>query len=147
MSLADKVKTGTYNFVSLIAKMILLESSLSVSFADKTQYFSHLGFNFTLQFINCLSSDLQKLLKYFNDTAIVAFFRIPLALFGADWATVFPNKLALFFYTGMAKSKSSTSYIVVPSIFVIPLVNGAQFVNDTCVAGTAVTKISPFTKM
>ena len=36
-------------------------------------------------------SDLQQLLKYFDSTAIVAFFRIPLALFGAGWAAVFPN--------------------------------------------------------
>ena len=47
----------------------------------------------------------------------------------------------------MTKSKSSESSIVVPSIFVIHLVNGAQFLNDTCVAGAAVTVISPCTKM
>ena len=47
----------------------------------------------------------------------------------------------------MTKSKSSASYIVVPSIFVIYLVNGAQFLNATCVAGTAETVISPFTRM
>ena len=34
----------------------------------------------------------------------------------------------------MTKSKSSASSIVVPSILVIPLVNGAQFLNATCVA-------------
>ena len=34
-------------------------------------------------------SDLQKLLKYFNDTAIVVSFRITSALFGLDWAAVF----------------------------------------------------------
>ena len=33
----------------------------------------------------------------------------------------------------MTKSKSSASSIVVPSSFVIGLVNGAQFLNDTCV--------------
>ena len=42
----------------------------------------------------------------------------------------------------MNKSKTSASSIVVPSIFV----NGAQFVNATCVAGAAVTVISPLTK-
>ena len=47
----------------------------------------------------------------------------------------------------MTKSKSSASSIVVPSIFVIHLVNGAQFLNDTCIAGTAVTVTSSFTKM
>ena len=47
----------------------------------------------------------------------------------------------------MTKSKSSASSIVVPSIFAIHLVSGAQFFNDTCVAGAAVTVISPLTKM
>ena len=47
----------------------------------------------------------------------------------------------------MTTSKSSASYIDVPSIFVIHLVNGAQFVNATCAAGAAVTVILPFTRM
>ena len=42
----------------------------------------------------------------------------------------------------MTKSKFSASSIVAPSIFVIHLVNGAQFLNTTCVAGAAVTVIS-----
>ena len=33
----------------------------------------------------------------------------------------------------MTRSKSSASSIVIPSIFEIHLVNGAQLVNDTCV--------------
>ena len=45
----------------------------------------------------------------------------------------------------MTKSKSSASCIVDPSIFVINLVNGAQFVNATCVAPAAMTVISPLT--
>ena len=48
----------------------------------------------------------------------------------------------------MPKSKFSASSIVVQSIFVIHLVNGAQFFfNATCVSGTAATAISPLTKM
>ena len=47
----------------------------------------------------------------------------------------------------MNKSKSSALYFVVPSMFVINLVNGAQFLNTTCVAGAAVTVISPLAKM
>ena len=47
----------------------------------------------------------------------------------------------------MTKSKSSASSIVVPSIFVMHLLNGAHFLNATCVAGAAVTIISPLTKM
>ena len=40
--------------------------------------------------INGISSDL-KLLKYFNGTVIVSFFRILLACFGLGRASVFPN--------------------------------------------------------
>ena len=47
----------------------------------------------------------------------------------------------------MTKSKALVSPIVIPSIFVIDLVNGSQFLNTNCVAGAAVTIISPFTKM
>ena len=67
---------------------------ISAPAADKTQHFVHLSFNSILQLINDISSDLQKLLKCFNDTAIVAFFRI---LF-AQSASVFPNNLALYWY-------------------------------------------------
>ena len=47
----------------------------------------------------------------------------------------------------MTKSKSSASYIVVSSIFVIRVANGAQFLNATCVGGAPTTVISPVTKM
>ena len=73
--------TGTYNFVSLTVKIILLElaSLLSAPDAVKAQYFDRLSFNYILQLTNGISSDLQKLLKYFNGTAVVTFFRILLA--------------------------------------------------------------------
>ena len=77
MSLADKVTTGTYNFVSLIVKIILAlifsSTLLSLPAADKTQYFVYLSFNSTLQLINEISSNLEKLIKYFNGAAIVSF--------------------------------------------------------------------------
>ena len=38
----------------------------------------------------------MKLLKYFNGTVIVAFLKILSAWFGASWATVFLNNLALY---------------------------------------------------
>ena len=50
-----------------------------------------MSFNSTLQLINGISSDLQKLIKYFNGTAIVAFLEIPFA----PSASVFSNNLAL----------------------------------------------------
>ena len=72
--------------MSLIVKIILSESillRLSLPPTDKTQYFVYLSFNSTLQLISGISSGLQKLLKYFNGAAIVAFFRTALAAFGA----------------------------------------------------------------
>ena len=48
----------------------------------------------------------------------------------------------------MTKPKSSVSSIAVaPSIFVIHLLNRAQFVNAYCVAGAVVTVTSPLTKL
>ena len=47
----------------------------------------------------------------------------------------------------MTKSKLSASSTVVPSIFVLHLVNRAQFLNATCYAGAAATAISPVTKI
>ena len=65
---------------------------LSLAPAEKTQYFVHLSFSSTLQLINGISSDLQKLLKYF----IAAFLQIPFATFDVGWATVFYNNLVLY---------------------------------------------------
>ena len=92
--------TGICSFVSLIVKikLLALASSLilfSLPVTIKTPYFVHVSFSSTLQLINGVSSNLQKLLKYFNGTAIVAFLKIPLVAFGAGLATVFPNNLAL----------------------------------------------------
>ena len=47
----------------------------------------------------------------------------------------------------MTKSKFAASSIVPLSIFVIHLVNGAQFLNATFVPRFALTVISPLTKM
>ena len=47
----------------------------------------------------------------------------------------------------MTKSKSSVPSVVVSLIVVIHLVNGAQFLNATCVEGAATTVISLVTKM
>ena len=76
--------TGTYTFVSLVVKiLLLLLLSLSLPFADKTQFFVHLSFISTLEIINAILTDLQKLLEHFNGTASFAFLRTSLALFGA----------------------------------------------------------------
>ena len=47
----------------------------------------------------------------------------------------------------MTESRSSTSSIVVLSIFVIHFMHGGQFLNAICFAGAAVTVIPSFTKM
>ena len=47
----------------------------------------------------------------------------------------------------MTKSKSSGSSIVVSSIFVIHLVNSAQFSSAICTAGAVLTIILPLTKI
>ena len=46
----------------------------------------------------------------------------------------------------MTKSKYSASSILAPLVFVIYLVNAAQFLNDSCVAGVAAAVISPLSK-
>ena len=98
----------------MIVKIILLRLSLalSMSFADKTQYFVHLSFNSILQLINDISRDHQKLLKYFNGTAIVGFFRIPLPWFGVGLVTLVSNNLALY----LKDLKSSLVKLVASSL-------------------------------
>ena len=52
----------------LIVKITSLGSAsvLSLPFPDKAQWFNHSSFNSTLQLINGISRDLQKILRYFN---------------------------------------------------------------------------------
>ena len=80
--------------MSLIVKIISLEIAfgLSAPAADKPQYFVQISFNSTLQWINGISSDLQRLLKYFNGTAIVTFLKIAFALS----LSMFSNNLVLY---------------------------------------------------
>ena len=50
-------------------------------------------------------------------------------------------------YIGITKSKYSASSIVVPSVFVIHLVNGVQILNAIGISQADVTVISPLPKM
>ena len=43
-----------------------------------------------------MSSDIERLLKYFNETAVIAYFRIFLALIELGWASVFSYNLSLY---------------------------------------------------
>ena len=47
----------------------------------------------------------------------------------------------------MTKSKFSASSFVGPTIFVMHLVNGSQFLNATCATSCPMILISPLTKM
>ena len=73
----DKVTTGTYNFVSVILNIAFIgEVSLRVfvlalfSMLVITQFSDQVKIKDTSQLINGIFKVLQKLLKYFNGTAI-----------------------------------------------------------------------------
>ena len=83
-----------YIYIYILVILLVLSLALSLPVADKMQYFVHFSFNSTLQLINGISSDLQKILNYFNDTKIVEFFKMSLASFGLGWASVLLNSLA-----------------------------------------------------
>ena len=59
----------------LLLKIMLLElvSGFSIQAAAKRQWFVHLEFDSNLQLINDISSDLQKLIKFFNGAAIFTY--------------------------------------------------------------------------
>ena len=71
LSFAGKSARETYNFVSLIVKTILLGLGFVLSLPAAEKHFVYLSFSFTLQLIKSISSDLQKLVRYFNDTSLV----------------------------------------------------------------------------
>ena len=96
---------------------------LSLTPVDKKHYFVHLSFSSTLELIHDILSDLQKLLKCFNGTGIVAYFRIPLAAFGAGLATVVPNSFALF----LKDLKLSSLAIPALNVFALTLEQNYKF--------------------
>ena len=110
-------------FCVLYGKNNIIRISIIISTSGRQNaMIRHSSFNSTPQLISGISSDLQKLLRYFNCMANVVFLKIPFPLS----ANVFPNNLALL-YIDITKSKSSAASIVVPSTFVILLINGVQF--------------------
>ena len=56
---------------------------------------------------------------------------------------MYPNKL----YIGMTKSKTLALIVLLPSIFLMQVVNGAQYLNATQVILSFIIVISLFTKM
>ena len=71
--------------MSLIVKIILLAllsplTSFSVRAPHKTQFFVHFSFNYTLQLINGILSDIQKYLNILMTQQLLHFFKIPLAV-------------------------------------------------------------------
>ena len=64
LSFADNMTTGTYNFESLIVKIISSSLVLTLSTAAaKKHCLVQLSFNSPYQLINEISNDLQKLLR------------------------------------------------------------------------------------
>ena len=63
LSLLDKGRIGTYNFVFVILNVML------ALVLDSTQSFVQLNSRGILQLINSISKRLQKLLKYFSGTS------------------------------------------------------------------------------
>ena len=77
----------------------------------------NLSFKSAFQLINGISSDIQKLLEYFNGKVIVSFFKILFALS----ASVFSNNLALYL-KGLKLSSLAISLLklVAPSFRIKP---------------------------
>ena len=71
--------------------MSLIINTALPSSVDNTHYFFHVKFSLILQLIKGISSDLKKLLKYFNGTTTFTFI---LAILLAT--TGLPNKLTLY---------------------------------------------------
>ena len=69
----DKVRTGRWSFVSIIANVAALSTAELRQFADQVRR------RLTLQLTKGISRVLQKLCKYFKGTAISAF-KIPASL-------------------------------------------------------------------
>ena len=87
-SFVDKVKTGTYNYVSFILNIAFVgEESLRLFVIGLlfmlviTQFADQVKVKDTSQLINDMSKLLQKLLKYFNGTAISTFSFYQICLF------------------------------------------------------------------
>ena len=71
LSLLDKVRIGTYNFVTVALNVVS-------AIADITQSLLQFNSRWILQLISGISKDLQKLLKYFSGIAIFTFLNTPL---------------------------------------------------------------------
>ena len=61
----------------------------------------------------------------------------------SEWFELYSIRL----YIGITKSESSASSIVVPSIFMVYLMNGAQFLNSTWVTLCPLRMMTPLNKM
>ena len=71
--------------------MSLIINTASLASIDNTHSFFHVKFHLTLHLIKGISSDLEKLLKYFNGTTT---FTLPFAILPSR--TGLPNNLTLY---------------------------------------------------
>ena len=128
-----------------------------------TKFSIHFNESSTLQLINDISNDHQKLLKYFSGTAIFTPFFVPSAsvlVIKLDLylnegtlsslvtfallvisALLKPHKLpqvySIKWYIGIAILIKFASLTNVPSISVLQSLNSAQFLNATCVVAVS----------
>ena len=89
--------------MSVIAKV---ESSATLG---SMQFLFRVNESSTLQLINGICNDLQKLLKYFNGTAIFTPFFIPLL-------SVLPIRFALFLNEGALSSLVISALLIISSL-------------------------------
>ena len=98
---ADKVTTGTYNFVSVILNAAFVGAFIAglfpcaslVVISIKTQFLDHVKIRFTSQLITGISKVLQKLSKCFSSTTIST---SSITLLLSLLFVFFPTKLLLY---------------------------------------------------
>ena len=98
---ADKVTTGTYNFVSVILNASFVGAFIAglfpyaslVVISIKTQFLDHVKIRFTSQLITGISKVLQKLSKCFSSTTIST---SSITLLLSLLFVFFPTKLLLY---------------------------------------------------
>ena len=88
---------------------------LSVPAAAKIQCFFHLSFNSTLQSINDISNDLQKLLIYINGTTLAVFCKILSLWFGLDSTIYSLTNLASCFKDVKASLFAISTFKLIPA--------------------------------
>ena len=108
LSSVGKVIIGTLSFVSVISNSVIPTAEEITHFLDQVKL------RLISKLINGFSRVLQKLLKYFNGTAVLSYFVLPAA-------GVFPVILILYFKDSDCVTLSFGSYLQychkIPNVF------------------------------